>query len=190
MTARRIYVITRTARRDPSHHHQAIDFVRVVARRNEDRLRVVPDGNFEIYVMNADGTGLRGSRSARGPTHSGVVAHRRSDRFLQHPQRQPGDLRDETPTSSGPTRVTNHSPNVTPAVGARFDQPVFSSDRTGTATSTRCGERHRAHPVTTSSGADVIPEWSPDGSKIAFTSSRDGNTEIYVMNPNGSIQTS
>lgn len=33
---------------------------------------------------------------------------------------------------------------------------------------------------------NVDPSWSPDGSKIAFTSTRDGNTEIYVMNSDGS----
>ena len=31
-----------------------------------------------------------------------------------------------------------------------------------------------------------LPAWSPDGTKIAFTSSRDGNPEIYVMNREGS----
>jgi TolB protein len=31
-----------------------------------------------------------------------------------------------------------------------------------------------------------LPMFSPDGSKIAFTSYRDGNPEIYVMNVNGS----
>jgi uncharacterized repeat protein (TIGR01451 family) len=38
---------------------------------------------------------------------------------------------------------------------------------------------------------DGQPAWSPDGSKIAFSSQRDGpgNTEIYVMNADGSGQT-
>ena len=31
-----------------------------------------------------------------------------------------------------------------------------------------------------------LPAWSPDGSKLAFTSSRDGNPEIYSMNRDGS----
>ena len=34
----------------------------------------------------------------------------------------------------------------------------------------------------------VYGSWSPDGSKIAFTSHRDGNNEIYVMDTDGSNQ--
>ena len=33
---------------------------------------------------------------------------------------------------------------------------------------------------------DIRPAVSPDGKKIAFTSTRDGNYEIYVMNIDGS----
>ena len=32
------------------------------------------------------------------------------------------------------------------------------------------------------------PVWSPDGNKISFTSTRDGNEEVYIMNPDGSDQ--
>jgi TolB protein len=31
-----------------------------------------------------------------------------------------------------------------------------------------------------------LPAWSPDGTKLAFTSSRNGNPEIYTMNRDGS----
>ncbi|MCK5246231.1 PD40 domain-containing protein, partial [Candidatus Bipolaricaulota bacterium] len=35
---------------------------------------------------------------------------------------------------------------------------------------------------------DWGPSWSMDGSRIVFQSSRDGNSEIYIMNANGSFQ--
>jgi Tol biopolymer transport system component len=41
----------------------------------------------------------------------------------------------------------------------------------------------------TSISKDFGPAWSPDGTKIAFGSQRDGNSEVYVMNANGSNQT-
>lgn len=50
--------------------------------------------------------------------------------------------------------------------------------------------------LTNSLGDDWRPAWSPDGQKIAFFSFRDaygttdpGNSEIYVMNSDGSSQT-
>jgi len=33
---------------------------------------------------------------------------------------------------------------------------------------------------------DTLPAFSPDGRRIAFVSLRDGNTEIYLINPDGS----
>ena len=33
---------------------------------------------------------------------------------------------------------------------------------------------------------NAAPSWSPDGTKLAFESSRDGDAEIYVMGPDGS----
>jgi TolB protein len=38
----------------------------------------------------------------------------------------------------------------------------------------------------TPSAQNYLPMYSPDGTKLAFTSNRDGNPEIYVMNVDGS----
>jgi Tol biopolymer transport system component len=43
--------------------------------------------------------------------------------------------------------------------------------------------------LTTNTALDAFPAWSPDGSKIAFHSGRDGTSEeIYVMDSDGSDQ--
>jgi hypothetical protein len=43
--------------------------------------------------------------------------------------------------------------------------------------------------LTNNFGNDILPDWSPDGSMLAFHSERDGNAKIYVMNADGSGQT-
>jgi TolB protein len=35
---------------------------------------------------------------------------------------------------------------------------------------------------------DGFPDWSPDGRKIAFSTDRDGNFEVYTMRADGSRQ--
>src|SRR3954463_13816630 len=47
------------------------------------------------------------------------------------------------------------------------------------------GDRQPLVPDGTSGHIYPGPQWSPDGTKVAFASNRDGNLEVYVVNANG-----
>jgi len=67
--------------------------------------------------------------------------------------------------------------------GDSDDYPVFSTSKIVVVDIDGSNER------TLTAEDDHWPAWSPDGSKIAFESRRDGNYEIYVMNADGSNPT-
>jgi len=54
---------------------------------------------------------------------------------------------------------------------------LLSADLAGSQTRTLAVKWHNLEPA-----------WSPDGQRIAFSSNRDGNYELYVMNADGSGQ--
>ncbi len=61
---------------------------------------------------------------------------------------------------------------------------AFQSDRTGRA-KIFVLDHQEVRQVTRGPGDDMNPKWSPDGTRIAFFSNRDGNEEIYVVDADG-----
>ena len=51
------------------------------------------------------------------------------------------------------------------------DVLIVNADSTGAAS------------LTTDPAADMLPSWSPECTRIAFVSDRDGNNELHIMNP-------
>lgn len=74
------------------------------------------------------------------------------------------------------TQLGYHS-NATATVELGYDIYVFNFDTAET-------QRMTFHPE----AMDVWPQWSPDGSQMLFHSERDGNSEIYIMNADGTNQ--
>ena len=148
------------------------------------------DGNFEIYVMNDDGTGqtnlTQNPAADQAPTWSpdGTQIAFTSDRdgdfdiYVMN-----ADGTDQTQITNSPGLDTN--PTWSPD-GARI---AFWTNRTGND-DIFVMNADGSSPVNISNrtSTDYFPAWSPDGTKIAFSSTRTGNDEIFVMNPDGSSQ--
>lgn len=92
-----------------------------------------------------------------------------------------------------PTAATPANKVAEPVAGSDGREIVFSSQRDRNweiyiltvpdETDAADGEQgaHNQRRLTNNPARDDSPDWSPDGTQIAFTSTRDGNSEIYVM---------
>ena len=109
-----------------------------------------------------------------------------------------------TPASSGSVAAATPTPASAEPTPEKLEGRIaFSSERIAPDGSAVGGDIYVINPdgsgltqVTTHEDADFLPEWSPDGSRIAFTSARHGNPhnaggsgEIYLIDPNGSNET-
>ena len=149
------------------------------------------DGNYEIYTMNANGTGQTrltnnaafdldpawspdGTRIAFRSTRSG-----NSDIYVMNAD------------GSSPIRLTTDlASDLEPAWSPDGMRIAFQSARDGNDEIYVMNANGTDQTRLTNDGAlDRQPAWSPDGGRIAFYSARDGNDEIYVMTPYGSVPT-
>jgi TolB protein len=145
------------------------------------------DGTFHVYVMNADGSGVRRLTStdktdhnpAWSPDGKRIVYSREGALFV-------------TPTAGGRARRVGHG------FGSAND-PAWSPDGTRIAFDyRRPGFQNRELYVMNADGTRLreltrlgrtseFPAWSPDGTRIAFQSdTRLGHVEIYTIRSDGS----
>ena len=145
------------------------------------------DGNWEIYVMNADGSGL--TRLTDSPTGDFDPKWSPDGRRIAFMSAHA--IYVVSAEGSGLTRLTDNL--------GRADSPSWSPDgRRITFASRQYGgegvyvinaDGSGLTNLTESWRSSGSPSWSPDGRRIAFSSTRDGGWEIYVMNADGSDAT-
>jgi TolB protein len=148
------------------------------------------DGNFEIYVMNADGTGET-NLTNNAATDSQPAFSPDGTKIAFMSARDGNDeIYVMNADGTGQTNLTNNA--------ATDSQPAFSPDGTKIAfVSDRDGNDEiyvmnadgtGQTNLTNNAATDSEPAFSPDGTKIAFRSDRDSNFEVYVMNADGTGQ--
>lgn len=149
------------------------------------------DGNSEIYVMNADGTGLKRLTNEwaidSSPTWSpdskqiAFVSARWGDPhiFLMNAD------------GSGVKRLTERGTyNQTPDWSPRGDLIAFTArdERNVFDVFTVNPQTKEIRRLTQDQGNNEEPSFSPDGSMIAFTSTREGTSQLWVMSADGQRQ--
>lgn len=150
------------------------------------------DGNWEIYIMDADGG--RQTRLTHRPDDQ--------DRFaMWSPDRSRIAFGSQVPPGFDPWTlwVMNADGSDARQVAANIvgksnrawtrdgKHIVYTASIDGDVEIFRVDvDTRRVTRLTTSPGDDRDPSLSPDGREIAFSSKRDGNEEIYVMRADGS----
>jgi Tol biopolymer transport system component len=149
------------------------------------------DGNFEIYIMNVDGSEqTRLTNNNAGDENPDWSPDGSKIAFVSNRDGN-YEIYIMNTDGSGQTRLTNNngedwnpswSPNGTKIAfvsnrDGNFEVYVMNADGSGQAR------------LTYNNGDDEQPRWSPDGTKIVINTNRDGNMEIYVIKADGSEQT-
>jgi Tol biopolymer transport system component len=154
----------------------------------------------DVYTINSDGSGharLTADERSGSPIWSpdGMKIVFGSDR--DEPSDLDGELYAMNADGSQQTNLTN-SPHTDrePAwspdgrkivfVSLRDEPSLYSCSPCNSEIYSMSADGSGVTRLTNSPGPDITPSWSPDGTRIVFSSKRDGNWEIYTMNADGS----
>ena len=159
-----------------------------------------PNGNFEIYVMDADGSNVQRLTRHRGldgypvwsPDGNQIAFVRDTDPPVTGPLYPPRSQSIYVMDSDGSNvqRLTEFETGGYTSWSPDGEQIAFEGNFDGiweiyVMDSDGSNVQRITHTPVRDAGS-FAPEWSPDGQKIVFDSNRDGNFEVYVIDADGS----
>jgi Tol biopolymer transport system component len=143
-----------------------------------------PTGDYEIFTMNKDGTGL--TQLTFNTTHDYRPSWSADGSGMVFTSERDGNAEIYTMNSDGSnqTRLTNNSTtDRSPAISPDGSKIAFESDRDGNwEIYTMDSDGTDPTNISNNPATDLSPDWSPNGEKIAFTSYRGDNWDIFVIN--------
>ena len=150
------------------------------------------DGNFEIYLMNLDGSNRINLTNHKADDWSPAWSPDGNRIAFSSNREGSRDIYIMDVDGSNLFNLTRHSSNdMDPTWSPTGDQIAFSSDRNGQFDIYVISlDDKNTVQLTSDPERDIVPEWSPDGTQIAFLSYRNRNGDdrgnIFVMDADGS----
>ena len=147
------------------------------------------DGNFEIYVMDADGSNLR--RLTNNGDRDVYPSWSPDGQQIAFVSDRDGNFEIYVMDADGSNpenRTNNPDSDGAPSWSPDGQQIAFMSNRDGNSEIYVIGWgvfSRLTHDPTDAPAWDRFPSWSPDGQQIAFVSDREGRRGIYVMDSDG-----
>ncbi len=159
------------------------------------------DGNEEIYVMNADGSNQTRLTSNAALDRTPVWSPDGAQIAFASNRGQSGNFDIFLMNANGGNQV-----NISRGASADYQDPDWSPDGTRIACSHAVVQNGTRGPygvltmnadgsnqtrLTLAGNVDITPRWSPDNTRLVFSSNRAGNFgtfEVFVMNADGSLQ--